>query len=71
MNSFGGRGLMTPYSRLRWTGYGRELGFGTAWSLPGRSQLALPLTIEVEGIRQEARMGSAALGVMVRLSIPF
>ena len=71
MDSFGGRGLVTPYSRLRWTGQGRELAWGAAWSLPGRSQLVLPLTIEVEGLRQGRRMGSAALGLMVRMSIPF
>ena len=63
--------LLTPYSRLRWAGQGRELAWGTAWSLPPRSQLALPLMLELEAMRRENSMGSADLAVLVRMSIPF
>ena len=64
-------GLLTSYSRLRWAGQGRELTWGTAWSLPPRSQLALPLMLEMEAIRRENRTGPADLAVLVRMSIPF
>ena len=63
--------LLTPYSRLRWAGQGRELAWGTAWSLPPRSQLALPLMLELEAMRRENSMGPADLAVLVRMSIPF
>ena len=63
------RSPLTPYSRLRWTGYGRELAWGAAWS-PARSPLALPLMFEMEAMRRETRTGPADHGVMVRLSIP-
>ena len=63
--------LTTPYSRLRWAGQGRELAWGTAWSLPPRLQLALPLMLELEAMRRENSMGPADLAVLVRMSIPF
>ena len=64
-------GLLTPYGRLRRAGQGRELAFGTAWSLPTRSQLALPATLELETIRRETSTGPAYLAVLAQMSIPF
>ena len=72
MKAPGVPGLLTPYSRLRWAGPGRELALGTAWSLPPRLQLALPLMLELEAMRRENSMGPADLAVvLVRMSIPF
>ncbi len=71
LKALGLPGLLTPYSRLRWAGQGRELVWGTAWSLPPRSQLALPLMLELEALRRENRTGPADLAVLVRMSIPF
>ena len=71
MKAPGVPGLLTPYSRLRWSGQGRELALGTAWSLPPRSQLALPLMLEIETMRRESGTGPADLGVSLRVSIPF
>ena len=70
LKALGLPGLLTPYSRLRWAGQGRELAWGTAWSLPPRSQLALPLMLELEALRRENRKGPADLAVLVRMSIP-
>ena len=64
-------GLLTPYSRLGWTGQGRELALGAAWTLPTRSQQALPLTLELETIRRETQTGPADLAVLARMSIRF
>ena len=69
MKSLGLPGLLTPYSRLRWTGQGRELSLGTEWSLPTRSRQSLPSTLELEITRQENRTGPADLAVLARLSI--
>ncbi len=63
-------GLLTPYSRLRRAGQGRELALGTQWRLPTRSQQALPLMLELEAMRRENRTGPADLGVLLRVSIP-
>ena len=71
LKALGLPGLLTPYSRLRWAGQGRELAWGTAWSLPPRSQLALPLMLELEALRRENRTSPADLAVLVRMSIPF
>ena len=72
MKAPGVPGLLTPYSRLRWAGPGRELALGTAWSLPPRLQLALPLMLELEAMRRENSMGPADLAVvLVRMSISF
>ncbi len=62
---------LTPYSRVRWSGQGRELTIGTQWSLPTRSQQALPLMLELEAMRRESRTGPAVLAVLARMSIPF
>ena len=60
-------GLLTPYSRLRWAGQGRELALGTAWSLSA----ALPAMLQLEAMRRESGTGPADLGVSLRVSIPF
>ena len=59
-------GLLTPYSRIRWTGYGRELTMGTAWSLSA----ALPAMLELEAIGRETLTGPVDLGVFLQASIP-
>ena len=64
-------GLLTPYGRLRWARKGWELAWGTAWSLPPRSQLALPLMLELEAMRRENRTGPADRAVLLRMSISF
>ncbi len=64
-------GLLTPYGRLRRAGQVRELAWGAAWSLPSRSQLALPATFELETIRRETSTGPADLAVLAQMSIPF
>ena len=64
-------GLLTPYSRLRWAGQGRELAWGTAWTLPTRSPQALPWTLDVETLRRETSTGPADLAVLAHMSIPF
>ena len=71
LQALGLAGLLTPYSRLRWDGQGRELALGTAWSLPTGSQQALPLMLELETTRRETQTGPAHLAVLARLSIPF
>ena len=71
MRVLGLPGLLTSYSRLRLAGQGRELAWGTAWSLPPRSQLALPFMLELEAMRRENRTGPPDLAVLVRMSIPF
>ncbi|WP_425155493.1 Ig-like domain-containing protein [Candidatus Palauibacter sp.] len=63
--------LLAPYSRLRWTGQGRELAVGTAWSLAARPQFALPATFELEGVRRESKTGRSDYGLLLRMSIPF
>ena len=71
LKALGVPGLLTPYSRLRWAGQSRELAWGTAWSLPPRSQQGLPLILEWEAMGRENSMGPADLAVLVRMSIPF
>ncbi len=66
MKAPGVPGLLTPYSRLRWAGPGRELALGTAWSLSA----ALPAMLELEAMRRETRTGPADLGMSLRVSIP-
>ena len=71
LKALGLPGLLTPYSRLRWAGQGRELALGTAWSLPTGSRQAPPLLLELETIRRETQTGPADLAVLARLSLPF
>ena len=70
LEALGLPGPLTPYSRLRWVGRGRELALGAQWSLT-RSQLALPGTFELEGLRRETTMGPSDLALLLRMSIPF
>ena len=71
MNALGLPGLLTPYSRVRWSGEGRELAWGTAWSLSAGPELALPATFELEGLSRESRSGRPENGLLLRMSIPF
>ncbi len=63
-------GLFTPYSRLRWTGRGRELAWGTSWNLVANGQSTLPFTLELEGVKRANATGQSDYGVLLRLSIP-
>ena len=65
-----GRGLLTSYSRLRLTRYGRELSVGSEFGLQSQPPPANPLKLELEGIRRKNRRG-VNMGVRVRMSIPF
>ncbi len=65
-------GVLTPFSRMRWSGQGRELGLGSMWTPSARSeQPVLPATIELEGQRRESRAGPSELAIMLHVSIPF
>ena len=66
VNALGRGGLLTPYSRMRWAGQGREISLGIRWS-----GVRLPLEMELEGVRRESRMGPADLAVSLRMSISF
>ena len=66
MKALGIPGLLTPYSRLRWDGQGRELTLGTTWS-PSTSAAVV---FELEAVKREARTGPADLGLLLRASIP-
>ncbi len=65
-----GRGLLTPFSRLRWTGHGKELSVGSEFGLQPRSPDTNPLNMELEGIRGKSSRGPD-MGVRIRMSIPF
>ena len=65
-----GRGLLTPFSRLRWTGHGKELSVGSEFGLQPRSPDTNPLNMELEGIRGKSSRGPN-MGVRIRMSIPF
>ncbi len=71
MDIFGGRGLLTPYSRLQLAGYGRDLRVGTELSLLSRWLPALPAKFQLEGIRRETPNSMIDLGMMLGISIPF
>ncbi len=62
-------GLLMPYSRLRWTGQGRELALGTAWSPTARPQIGRLTTFELEGLRREGTKGRNDHGLILRMSI--
>ena len=64
-------GLLTPYSRLRWVGQGRELSLGTEWRRATRSQQALASTLEWEATSRETGTGPADRAVLMRVSIAF
>ena len=65
-----GRGLLTPFSRLRWTGHGKELSVGSEFGLQPRSPDTNPLNLELQGIRGKSSRGPD-MGVRIRMSIPF
>ena len=65
-----GRGLLTPFSRLRWTGHGKQLSVGSEFGLQPPSPDTNPLNLELEGTRGKSSRG-ADLGVRIRMSIPF
>ena len=64
-------GLLTPYSRLRWSGHGREVAVGTSRSRAARSPQDAGPTFEVESLRRDSRTGGTGLGLMARLSFLF
>ena len=65
-----GRGLLTPFSRLRWTGHGKEMSVGSEFGLQPRSPDTNPLNLELQGIRGKSSRGPD-MGVRIRMSIPF
>ena len=71
MDIFGGWGLLTPYSRLQLSGYGRDLRVGTELSLLSRGLPAQPAKFQLEGIRRETPNRMIDLGMMLGISIPF
>ena len=71
MDVFGGRGLLTPYSRLQLAGYGRALRVGTELSLLSRWLPEMPARFHLEGMRRETPNGRIDLGMMLGISIPF
>ncbi|MCY3757551.1 MAG: hypothetical protein OXG96_07485, partial [Acidobacteria bacterium] len=65
-----GRGLLTPFSRLRWTGHGEQLSVGSEFGLQPPSPGTNPLNLELEGVRGKSSRGTD-MGVRIRMSIPF
>ena len=65
-----GRGLLTPFSRLRWSGYGKEISVGGEFGLQPSTPDTNPLNLELEGTRGKGSRG-ADMGVRFRMSIPF
>ena len=65
-----GRGLLTPFSRLRWTGHGKEFSVGSEFGLQPRSPDTNPLNLELQGVRGKSSRGPN-MGVRIRMSIPF
>ena len=65
-----GRGLLTPFSRLRWTDHGKQLSVGSELGLQSPSPDTNPLNLELEGTRGKSSRG-ADVGVRIRMSIPF
>ena len=65
-----GRGLLTPFSRLRWTGHGKEFSVGSEFGLQPRSPDTNPLNLELQGVRGKSSRGPD-MGVRIRMSIPF
>jgi hypothetical protein len=65
-----GRGLLTPFSRLRWSGHGKEISVGSEFGLQPPGPDTNPLNLELEGTRGKSGRG-ANMGVRIRMSIPF
>ena len=68
MSAFGGRGLLTPYGRARFTSQGRELGVGAELSL--QSPWSSPMQFTLEGTQLQDPSSNAELGVKVRIEVP-
>ena len=65
-----GRGLLTPFSRLRWTGHGKQWSVGSEFGLQPATSDTNPLNLELEGTRGKSSRG-ADMGLRIRMSIPF
>ena len=65
-----GRGVPTPFSRLRWTRHGKQMSAGSEFGLQPTSPDINPLNLELEGVRGKGSRG-ADRGVRIHLSIPF
>ena len=65
-----GRGMLTPFSRLRWTGHGKQWSVGSEFGLQPTDSDTNPLNLELEGTRAKSSRG-ADMGVRFRMSIPF
>ena len=63
-----GRGLLTPFSRLRWSGHGKQFSVGSEFGLQPASPDTSPLNLELEGVRGKSSRG-ADLGVRFRMSV--
>ncbi len=71
LDVFGGRGLLTPYSRVQMAGPGRALYMGTELSLPSRWLQAMAAKFALEAMRRETVSGMIDLGARLVISIPF
>ena len=67
----GRRGILTAYSRVRFDNRSREIRTGGELSLQQRLLLAMPLRINLEGVRRTSKHGRNDTGVLLRMSIPF
>ena len=65
-----GRGLLTPFGRLRWSGRRKQLSVGSEFGLQPTNPDSNPLNLELEGVRGKSSRG-ADMGVRIRMSIPF
>ena len=65
-----GRGVLTPFSRLRWTGYGKQLSVGSEFDLQSPGPDTNPLNLELEGVRGKSSRGTD-MGVRLRMAVPF
>ena len=63
-------GLLTPYSRLRWAGSGREMTVGASWNLAEGGRSPVPFTIELEALRREDVTDAFHHELLLRISTP-
>ena len=70
MDVLRGRGLLTPFSRLRWSGHGKQFSVGSEFGLRPATPDTNPLNLELEGVRGKSSRG-ADMGVRIRMSVPF
>ena len=71
LDVMGGRGLLTPYSRLDLGGSGRALRWGAEMNLAGRSEDSRPFLFNLESTRRTPASAPGKMGVAFRMSIPF